>query len=106
MRRYWRSLSVRQIAFLVANSFPKLINKRRTVATADDDKLTYITTTQPLGPLYNPIFVVPEQYRNYFRPTMVTDRAGELEFEIAENLLAKIPAPGWINTAQQPISAF
>jgi len=70
----------------VANSFPKLINKRRTVAAADNDKLTYITTTQPLGPLYNPMFAVPEQYRDYFRPTIVTDGEGELEFEIAENL--------------------
>jgi len=86
LRRYWRSLSARQIAFLVANSFPKLINKRRTVAAADNDKLTYITTTQPLGPLYNPMFAVPEQYRDYFRPTIVTDGEGELEFEIAENL--------------------
>jgi len=86
LRRYWRSLSARQIAFLVANSFPKLINKRRTVATVDNDNLTYITTTQPLGPLYNPMFAVPEQYRDYFRPTIVTDGEGELEFEIAENL--------------------
>jgi hopanoid C-2 methylase len=86
LRRYWRSLSARQIAFIVANSFPKLINRRRTVATADNDKLTYITTTQPLGPLYKPMFAVPEQYRHYFRPTMVTDGKGDLEFEIAENL--------------------
>jgi len=106
LRRYWRSLSAQQIAFTVANSFPKLINKRRTVAAADDDKLTYITTTQPLGPLYSPLFAVPERYRNHFSATMITDGAGDLEFEIAENLSAKIPAPGWRNTAQQPISAF
>ena len=88
-RRYWRTLSARQMAFVVANSFPSLINKRRTVAGTDDDKLTYITTSQPLGPLYSPMFAVPERYRNCFRPTMITDGAGELDLEIARNLSAK-----------------
>ena len=89
LRRYWRSLSPRQIAFLVANSFPKLINSRRTVAAVDSDNLTYVTTTQPLGPLYKPMFAIPEKYRGCFRPTMITDKSGELDFEIAENLSAK-----------------
>src|SRR5450830_1596521 len=81
--------SARQMAFVVANSFPSLINKRRTVAGTDDDKLTYITTSQPLGPLYSPMFAVPERYRNCFRPTMITDGAGELDLEIVRNLSAK-----------------
>jgi hopanoid C-2 methylase len=93
LRRYWRSLSPRQIAFVVANSFPSLINKRRTVAAADDDRLTYITTTQPLGPLYSPMFAVPERYRNCFHPTMITDGAGELDSEIAQNLSARASVP-------------
>ena len=106
MRRYWRSLSAQQIAFTVANSFPKLINKRRTVAAADDDKLTYITTTQPLGPLYSPMFAVPERYRDCFSATMITDGAGELEFEIAENLSAIASVQPGKAAAAQPVSVF
>jgi hopanoid C-2 methylase len=105
LRRYWRSLSAQQIAFTVANSFPRLINKRRTIAATDDDNLTYISTTQPLGPLYSPMFTVPERYRASFSATMITDGFGELEPDIAENLSAKIlPARG--TAALQPISAF
>ena len=105
LRRYWRSLSAQQIAFTVANSFPKLINKRRTVAATDDDKLTYISTTQPLGPLYSPMFTVPERYRASFSATMITDGFGDLELEIAENLSAKTP-PVRGTAAPQPISAL
>ena len=92
LRRYWHSLSARQIAFIIANSFPRLINYRRTVATVDVDNLTYITTTQPLGPLYKPMFAIPEKYRDCFRPTMITDKYGELDFEIVENLSAGVSA--------------
>lgn len=105
LRRYWRSLSAQQIAFTVANSFPRLINKRRTVASTDDDNLTYITTTQPLGPLYSPMFSVPDRYRHSFSATMITDDSGQLEPEIVENLSAKVPAPMGRTAAAQPISA-
>jgi hopanoid C-2 methylase len=105
LRRYWRSLSAQQIAFTVVNSFPRLIDKRRTVAATDDDNLTYISTTQPLGPLYSPMFTVPERYRASFSATMITDGFGELELEIAENLSAKTP-PVRGTAAPQPISAL
>ena len=104
LRRYWRSLSARQIAFTVANSFPNLINKRRTVAAADNDMLTYVTTTQPLGPLYTPMFTVPERYRNCFRPTMITDGAGQLDFDIAQNLSASASVTPGRAAAVQPVS--
>ena len=85
LRRYWRSLSAQQIAFTVVNSFPRLIHKRRTVAATDDDNLTYISTTQPLGPLYSPMFTVPERHR-VPHATMITDGFGGFSLEIAENL--------------------
>ena len=89
LRRYWRSLSARQLAFVMASSFPRLIDRRRTVSADDDDRLTYVTTTQPLGPLYRPIFAVPDRYQDYFQPTMITDGAGGLEMQIADNLSAR-----------------
>jgi hypothetical protein len=90
----------------VANSFPNLINRRRTIAATDDDMLTYITTTQPLGPLYSPVFAVPERYRDCFRPTMITDVTGQLDFEIAQNLSAIASVRPGRAAAAQPISAF
>jgi hopanoid C-2 methylase len=106
LRRYWRSLSAQQIAFTVVNSFPRLINKRRTVAATDDDNLTYISTTQPLGPLYSPMFTVPERYRASFSATMITDSSGELETEIVENLSAKMPPPVRGTAVPQPLSVL
>jgi hypothetical protein len=106
LRRYWRSLSARQIAFTVANSFPNLINRRRTIAATDDDMLTYITTTQPLGPLYSPMFAVPERYRDCFRPTMITDVTGQLDFDIAQNLSAISSVRPGGAAAAQPVSTF
>ena len=87
-RRYWRRLSPQQLVFMLFNSFPGLIDRRRTVSAAEESLLTYVTTTQPLGPLYTPAFPVSDRYRDFFQPTMITDRRGELEEEIVRNLSA------------------
>jgi hypothetical protein len=47
---------------------------------------TYVTTTEPVGPLYKPSFPVPEQYRHHFEPTMVTDSEGRLHEALADDL--------------------
>jgi hypothetical protein len=86
--RYHKALSRQQMAFLMANSFPALIDRRRTVGSRDEDQLTYVTSTQPIGPLYSPAFSVDERYVDYFRPTMITDASGELHANIALNLPA------------------
>ena len=54
---------------------------------------TYITTTEPLGPLYEPFFPVAEKYRHYFEPTMITDERGELCEEVAGDLLEPTRVP-------------
>ncbi|EIM30831.1 Fe-S oxidoreductase [Microvirga lotononidis] len=89
-RRYRRSLSVRQMTCLIANSarlcMPSLINNRRSPSLTHDETLTYITSSQPLGPLYQPLFALPEHLRQNFSPTMITDEAGEVHPDIAGNL--------------------
>ncbi len=87
-RRYWRHLSPQQLAFMLANCFPGLIDRRRTVSAAENDMLTYVTTTQPLGPLYTPAFQVSAWHRDHFSPTMITDERGELDERIAQNFNA------------------
>ena len=95
-RRYRRSLTARQMAFVSADNIrlgvPGLLGNGRTGVDTTDEPLTHITTSQPLGPLYRPAFAVPERYRECFRPTMITDSVGRLEPEIAGNLAARAGA--------------
>ncbi|WP_332684249.1 B12-binding domain-containing radical SAM protein [Bosea sp. (in: a-proteobacteria)] len=90
-RRYRRSLSWRQMASQIANGArlctPSLINGRR-LPRSDDERLTYVTTTQPLGPLYTPAFPVPERFSNHFRATFMTDASGGLSEQIAADVEA------------------
>ena len=48
---------------------------------------TFVTTTEPLGPLYTPAFRVDRRYETYFRPTMITDASGALRDALRADLL-------------------
>lgn len=48
---------------------------------------TYVSTTDVLDPVYTPAFRVDGRYADYFRPTAVTDSAGRVTDELAEDLL-------------------
>jgi hopanoid C-2 methylase len=91
---YRRSLSGRQMANLLANSLrlvlPSVMHSRRFPRRqAAKDRLTYVTTTQPLGPLYTPLFRLPGGLRGHFSPTMITDSSGCLDEDLAGNLEAR-----------------
>jgi hypothetical protein len=90
---YRRRLSARQMAHLLANSarlaIPSVMHRRELPARRfAEERLTYLTTTQPLGPLYTPHFRVSETLRGHFLPTMVTDEAGVVNPELTANLAA------------------
>ena len=89
--RYRRHVSWRQMAAMLANSAricgPSLVNSRR-LRYAEAENLTYVTTTQPLGPLYRPAFPVPERFAESFAPSFVTDEDGALAPAIAADLAA------------------
>jgi hypothetical protein len=93
---YRRSLSGRQMAHLLANSLrlavPSIIHRGRLEKeAAGEASLTYVTTTQPLGPLFTPAFPVSEKFRGYFAPTMITDASGVLDEKLALDLEARRP---------------
>jgi hypothetical protein len=54
---------------------------------------TFISTTEPLDAVYTPAFRVDSRFASYFKPTMVTDKSGELHEDILESGLMKITAP-------------
>jgi hypothetical protein len=88
-RTYRGALSARQMLASLANAarlcVPHLVHNRRNLRLHRDETLTYLTTTQPLGPLYQPALPVAERYRDHFLPTMVTDADGALHPHILAN---------------------
>jgi hopanoid C-2 methylase len=55
---------------------------------------TYISTTEPLDQMYTPAFRVDSHFESYFKPTMVTDKQGELHEDIlSSGLLRSATAP-------------
>jgi hypothetical protein len=49
---------------------------------------THVSTTDRLDPVYTPVMRVDSAFAGHFRPTMVTDAAGELNPALAGDLLA------------------
>lgn len=47
---------------------------------------TYISTNEQLDNVYTPAFNVDSRYKDYFKPTMVTDKHGDLAEELAGDL--------------------
>jgi hopanoid C-2 methylase len=47
------------------------------------NRRTYVSTTEPLDPTYEPAFRINSRFERYFKPTMVTDRSGKLHEDIA-----------------------
>jgi len=54
---------------------------------------TFVTTTEPLDPLYSPAFRVERRYEAYFRPTMITDARGALNEALEEDLQPAVQPP-------------
>ena len=50
---------------------------------------TYVSSTEPLDHMYTPAFRVDSRFEDYFRPTMVTDKRGELHEDIITSGLLK-----------------
>lgn len=54
---------------------------------------TFVSTTEPLDHMYTPAFRVDPRFEKYFKPTMVTDKQGELHEDIlASGLLKNLSA--------------
>lgn len=54
---------------------------------------TYVSTTQPLGVLFEPMIKMPLALKGHFTPTMITDESGALHPAVADDL-SIVRAPG------------
>jgi hypothetical protein len=92
-RRYYRKLNPLLLGVALGNAgficFPGLVHnhtgflKRNKLKTPPR---TFVTTDEPVGPLYEPLLPVADKYRHYLEPTMVTDENGDIAEEIAEDM--------------------
>jgi len=57
--------------------------------SAKGRRRTHVTTTEILDQVYTPAFRVESRYEQYFRPTMVTDDAGNLTTEMLDSGLLR-----------------
>ncbi len=94
LRLYRRKLDPLCLAVAIGNAaficLPALVHDHRSFLKREKLKQpprTYVTTTEPVGPLYEPFFPVADRYRHYFEPTMITDERGELTDEVAADLV-------------------
>jgi hypothetical protein len=53
---------------------------------------TFLSPTEPLDPFYKPAFRVDSRYASYFKPSMLTDKDGNLVEELQADLGAKTAA--------------
>jgi hypothetical protein len=100
--RYRRSMTPFQLMLMTSSAFllsaPNVVNApfRRQHGRS---KRTCITTTEPVDPLYTPLFSMEDRFREYFEPTFVTNADGELsaalrmDYDAAGNRLGSRPNP-------------
>jgi hypothetical protein len=72
------------IASPLMATLPTRIGKRRA-------SRTYVSTTEPLDLFYDPAFRVDARFESYFEPTMLTDSAGRIGDDLAEDIQAERP---------------
>jgi len=85
LRRNYRSMNWFQLMLTSANAFllcaPNVINAPLLFSRLPP-KRSYVSTTEPIDPLYTPEFPVQAKFRDHFIPTMVTDREGMLASDL------------------------
>jgi hypothetical protein len=93
-KRYYRKMNPLLMGVALGNAgficFPGLIHNHtgflKRTWTLKTPPRTYVTTDEPVGPLYEPLLPVADKYRHYLEPTMVTDENGDIAEEIAEDM--------------------
>ncbi len=91
-RHYRKKLTIPQMISAVGNSallcLPALAHNHGTLFKRGkkSEPRTYVTGSEPIGPLYKPLFSLPDRFQSYFEPTMVTDADGQLCDELRPDL--------------------
>jgi hypothetical protein len=78
LRRYRHSLDLRACSVSVGNSATQLLPRYR------NRKRTFVSTSECLDPVYEPMCSMSSRFRKYFEPVFVTDEAGFLNPEFEE----------------------
>jgi len=78
LRRYRRSLGWLGCSVSVGNTVTQLLPKYR------NRKRTFVSTSECLDPVYEPLCSLPSKFQRYFEPVYVTDEAGMLNPELEE----------------------
>ena len=78
VKRYRHSLDVRACGVAVGNSAMQLLPKYR------NRKRSFVSTSECLDPVYEPLCPVPSKFQKYFEPVYVTDETGMLNPELEE----------------------
>ena len=95
LRKYHARLTNVQLLFCLTNAALLCAYSLATSPTqiaapsAKGRRRTHVSTTEILDGVYTPAFRVDSRYEHYFKPTMVTDGAGNLTKEIVDSGLLK-----------------
>jgi hypothetical protein len=96
LRRYHRPLNMRQLAISFARDlslagvpldFRAGKAPLSTILGRRGRPRTHVSTTEILDATYTPAFPVAYRYKDYFKPTKITDAAGNLVEDLADQLL-------------------
>lgn len=91
-RRYRSVLTTQQMALALMNG---AVLCAHTLATAPGclrnivgrrQPRTYVSTTEAMDSVYKPAFAIAPRYANYFKPTTLIDKNGELSEDLADDL--------------------
>ncbi len=93
-RTYRRDLDFFQMGLALYNAFLLCTPKLTTIKSFPNvtpfngnQGRTFIGSTEPLDDVYKPAFRVDSIYENYFKPTMLTDKNGNLSEQLYEDVL-------------------
>ena len=96
-QRYRATLTKMQLLFSLTNAALLCAYSLATSPTqlaapsAKGRRRTHVSTTEILDGVYTPAFHIDSRYEHYFKPTMVTDRDGNLTKEMVDSgLLEKV----------------
>ncbi len=90
-RRYKNSLNFEKMFYaLASNAVLCLGNSHpfQSIRYGKQARVSHVSTTEAFESTYVPKFVVKEQYRHYFRPTLLTNHRGEINKQLLPDILA------------------
>jgi radical SAM superfamily enzyme YgiQ (UPF0313 family) len=94
LKRYRMKLNAEQLSIAVGQGVLLCAPRLSTSFSSGDwlkrcKRRTYVSTTEPLDEVYKPAFRVESRFEHYFKPTMVTDFAGQLHEDLRDSAVLR-----------------